>query len=45
VMNTQTNRTFEGVATAAGYVLVSPPALPQTSRLEYSPPTTALSGQ
>ena len=45
VMNTQTNRTFEGAATAAGYVLVSPPALPQTSRLEYSPPTAALSGQ
>lgn len=26
VMNTQTNRTFEGVASASGYVLVSPPA-------------------
>ncbi len=49
VMNTQTNRTFEGVAAAAGYVLVSPlvipPVTPQTSRLEYSPPTAALTGQ
>ncbi len=50
VMNTQTNRSFEGVATAAGYVLVSPPlsrspVTPQTSRLEYSPPTTAPSGE
>ncbi len=50
VINTQTNRTFEGAAAAAGYVLVSPmvsypPVAPQTSRLEYSAPTIGLPGQ
>lgn len=45
VMNTQTNRIFEGAAAATGYVLVSPPARLNASQLEYSPPTAALSGQ
>ncbi len=41
VLNTQTNRTFEGAVAAAGYVLVSPlgsqpPVEAQTTRLEYS---------
>lgn len=50
VVNTQTSRTFEGVAAAAGYVLVSPmtspaPAAQQASRIEYSQATTALPGQ
>lgn len=50
VMNTQTNRVFEGVTAAAGYVLVSPletrsPAASQSSNLHISPSTAALNGE
>jgi flagella basal body P-ring formation protein FlgA len=46
VLNTQTNRTFDGAVAATGYVLVSPlgvlaPAEAQTTRLEYSSTSAA----